>query len=80
MKLKEKTKMFVKGISTEDFSKNFLGGTSNRSLRMRTMTISESYQAMSRRVVQLILPKLGSVFSRTKSFCFENWIFYSHSA
>ena len=70
MKLKEKTKMFVKGISTEDFSKNFLGGTSNRSLRMRTMTISESYQAMSRRVVQLILPKLGSVFSRTKSFFF----------
>ena len=33
-----------------------------------------------RRVVQYILPKLGSKFSRTKSFCFENWIFYSHSA
>ena len=25
-----------------------------------------------------ILPKLGSVFSRTKNFCFENWLFYSH--
>ena len=25
-----------------------------------------------------ILPKLGSVFSRTKSFCFENLLFYSH--
>ena len=26
-----------------------------------------------------ILHKHGSKFSRTKSFCFENWIFYSHS-
>ena len=33
----------VKGISTEDFPKNCLGGTSNISLRMRTMTVSESY-------------------------------------
>ena len=33
-----------------------------------------------RSVVQYFLPKLGSKFSRTKSFCFENWIFYSHSA
>ena len=28
----------------------------------------------------IYLPNLGSKFSRTKSFCFENWIFYSHSA
>ena len=27
-----------------------------------------------------ILSKIDSKFSRTKSFCFENWIFYSHSA
>ena len=27
-----------------------------------------------------ILLKLGSVFSRTNSICFENWIFYSHYA
>ena len=33
-----------------------------------------------RRVVQYFLPKLGSKFSRTKTFCCENWIFYSHSA
>ena len=46
MKLKEKTKMFVKEISTEDFPKNCMGGTSNRSLRMRTMTVSESYPAI----------------------------------
>ena len=28
----------------------------------------------------IFLPKFGSKFSRIKSFCFENWIFYSHSA
>ena len=28
----------------------------------------------------IYLPNLGSKFLRTKSFCFENWIFYSHSA
>ena len=41
-----KMKMFVKGISTEDFPKNCLGGTSNRSLRMRTMAVSENYPAI----------------------------------
>ena len=35
---------------------------------------------LPRRVVQYILPKLDSKFSRTKSFCSEKWIFYSHSA
>ena len=24
----------------------------------------------------MYLPKFGSEFSRTKSFCFENWIFF----
>ena len=28
----------------------------------------------------IFLLKFGSESSRTKSFCFENWIFYSHSA
>ena len=28
----------------------------------------------------MYLLKFGSEFSRTKSFCFENWIFYLHSA
>ena len=28
----------------------------------------------------IYLPNLGSKFSRTKSFCFENWILYSHLA
>ena len=28
----------------------------------------------------IYLPNLGSKFSRTKSFCFEKWVFYSHLA
>ena len=72
MKLKEKQKMFVKGISTEDFPKNCLRESSNISLRMRTMTVSERYPAIRLGGQSNILPKLGSKFSRTKSFCFEN--------
>ena len=44
--IERKIKMFVKGISTEDFLKNCLGESSNRSLRMRTMTVSERYPAI----------------------------------
>ena len=33
-----------------------------------------------RRGSLILLPKVGSKFLRTKRFCFENWIFYSHSA
>ena len=40
--------MFVKGISTEDFRKNYLGESSNRSLQMRTMTVSERYPSFRR--------------------------------
>ena len=72
--------MFVKEISKEDFPKNCLGELSNRSLRMRTMTVSERYPTIRLGGLSNILPNLGSEFSRTKSFCFENWIFYSHSA
>ena len=43
MKENKKGKMFVKGISKEDFSKNCLEEESNRSLRMRTMTVLECY-------------------------------------
>ena len=28
----------------------------------------------------IYLPNLDSKFLRTKNFCFENWIFYSHLA
>ena len=40
------------------------------------MTVSGSSPTNStRRVVQYFLPNFGSEFSRTKSFCFEKWIF-----
>ena len=64
----------------EDFPKNCLGESSNKSFRMRNMTVSERYPAIRLGGLPNILPTLGSVFSRTNSFCFENWIFYSHSA
>ena len=36
------------------------------------MTVSEHYLAIRLGGLFNILPKLGSVFSRTNSFCFEN--------
>ena len=36
------------------------------------MTVSEKYPAIRLGGLSNILPKLGSVFSRTNSFCFEN--------
>ena len=60
----------------EDFLENWVGRRSNRSLRMRTMTVSGSSKTNStQRVVQYFLQNFASEFSRTKSFCFENWIF-----
>ena len=60
-------KMFVKGISTEDFPENWVGRRSNRSLRMRTMTISGSSPTNStRRVVQY--------FYRISVVCFQEQI------
>ena len=46
MKENKKEKMFVKEISKEDFSKNCLGESSNRSLRIRKMIVSERYPAI----------------------------------
>ena len=41
------------------------------------MTVWEKLPSNSpRRVVQKILPKLDSTFSRTKTFCFENSVFF----
>ena len=79
MKLK-KNEIVCERNFKEDFSKNCLGESSNRSLRTRTMTVSECYPTIHLGGLSNILPKLGSVFSRTNSFCFENLIFYSHSA
>ena len=51
-KIERKTKTFLKGISQDEFSENGVGRQSNRSFRMRTMTVSEGSLTHSpRRVV-----------------------------
>ena len=59
----------------EDFPNNCLGEWSNSSSRRRTHDCSKKMiQQFSSEGSPIYLPKLGSVFSRTKSFCFENCI------
>ena len=68
--------MIVKGISMEDFPENWVGRWSNGSLRMRTMTVSESSPTNSiRRVVQYFYQNSVVCFEESKSFCFENGVF-----
>ena len=52
----------------------------------RTVHVGEAHDCFGelpsnspRRVVQSILPKLGNMFSRTKTFCFENNVFLTFS-
>ena len=59
-------KTFLKGISQDEFSVNGVGRRSNRSFRMRTMTISEGSPTHSpRRVVSYFYRYLGSIVSKT---------------
>ena len=70
--------MVAKGISQDDFPENRVGRRSNRSFRMRTMTVSGSSPTHSpRRVVPSFLPNFGSIFSRTTSFVLK--IMFSHT-
>ena len=63
----------MKGISREDFSKNFLGEWSNStSRRLTNDCFGKMIQQFTSEGSPIYLPKLSSVFSRTKSFCFEN--------
>ena len=61
--------MIAKGILQDDFPENGVRRQSNRSFRMRTMTVSGSSPTHSpRRVVSYF------IFKNNK-FCFENGIF-----
>ena len=68
--------MVVKGISREDFPKNCPGEWSKSSSRRLT---HDCFGKMIQKFVSkgnpIYLPKLGSTFSRTKTFCFENDVF-----
>ena len=66
----------MKEISREDFSKNCLGELSNSSSRRLT---HDYYGKITRQFASdgspIYLSKLGSTFSITKTFCFENDVF-----
>ena len=71
-----KTNMVAKGISQDDIPENWVGRWANRSLRMRTMTVSESFPTNSpRRVVPYFYRQVGSIFSRTTGFVLKMIIF-----
>ena len=72
----EKWKMVVKGITREDFPKNYLGEWSNSSSRRLTHDCFEKMiQQFALKGSPIYSLKLGMMFSRTKSFCFENEVF-----
>ena len=73
-------KMFVKGISRKIFRIIALESCPTVHLEGGPMIVSKKYPTISSEGSPIYLPNLGSEFSRTKSFCFENWIFYSHLA
>ena len=72
----EKWEMVVKGISRENFPKNYLGEWSNSSYRRLTHDCFEKMiQQFASKGSPIYLPKLGSMFLRTKIFCFEKCVF-----
>ena len=76
MKDMKKRKVVVKGISREDFPNNCLGEWSNSSSRRLTHDcFRKMIQQFASKGSPIYLPKLGMMFSRTKSFCFENDVF-----
>ena len=60
----------------EDFPKNCLGEWPNNSSRRLTHDFfGKMIQQFASEGSPIYLPKLGMMFSRTKSFCFENNVF-----
>ena len=65
-KIERKTKTFLKGISQDEFSENGVGRRSNRSFRMRAMTVSEGSPTHSpRRVDPYFYRYFGSIVLKT---------------
>ena len=68
--------MVVKGISMEDFPENWVGRWSNNFTSEEPMNCFGRFSNKFASEGSLIfLPKLGSVFSKTKGFYFENSVF-----
>ena len=69
-------KMFVKGISTKDFSENWVRRWSNRSLWMMIMTVSGSSPTNStRRIVQYFYRISVVSFREQKAFVLKTGYF-----
>ena len=65
--------MVVKGISMNDFSENCVGRWSNNYTSEEPMNcLGRFSNTFASEGGPILLPKFGSEFSRTKSFCFEN--------
>ena len=70
--------MVAKGISQDNFSENGVGRRSNRSFRLRTMTVSGSSPThLPRKVVPYFYRNLV-VYFQEQQFCFDNDIFLIH--
>ena len=68
--------MFVKEISMDDFPENCVGRWFNNYTSKEPMNCFGRFSnTFASEGSLILLPKFGSEFSRTKSFCFENWIF-----
>ena len=66
----------MKGNSREDFRKNCHGEWSNSSSRRLTHDcFGKMIQQFTSEGSPIYLPKLDVMFSRKKSFCFENNVF-----
>ena len=62
-------KMFVKGISIDDFPENYVGRWSNNYTWEEPMNcLGRFSNTFALEGSSIFLPKLGSVFSRTTSF------------
>ena len=66
-------KMVVKEISIDDFPENYVGRWSNNYTSEEPMNCFGRFSnTFASEGSPIFLPKFGSEFSRTKSFCFEN--------
>ena len=75
MKLKEKTKMFAKGFSMDDFLENCVGRWSNNYTSEEHMNCFGRFSnTFASEGSPIFLPKFGSVFLRTTSFVLKTVI------
>ena len=78
-KIESKTKTFLKGISHDEFPENGVGRRSNRSFRMRIMTVSEGSPTHSPwRVVPYFYRYFDSIVSKTTRIVLKKKMF-SHT-